>query len=125
MLTGEGRPGAELPLDEAHPAYVLNTLFDLGSLLKLRRLNQRCLACTELICRSRVARVEEEQGAGETAQDDGEMRAIDFGLGRGYSGSQVGDPMALLPLCRPPGTWPASSRQTSPGVPASGSPPPP
>ena len=33
--------------------------------------------------------VEEEQGAGEAELDDGEMRAIDFGLGRGYSGSQV------------------------------------
>jgi len=42
------RPNPDLPLDEAHPSYVLNTLFDLGSLLKLRRLNQRCLASTEL-----------------------------------------------------------------------------
>jgi len=38
--------------------------------------------------------VEEEQGAGEAELDDGEMRAIDFGLGRGYSGSQAARHMA-------------------------------
>jgi len=49
VLAGtHARPNPDLPLDEAHPSYVLNTLFDLGSLLKLRRLNQRCLASTEL-----------------------------------------------------------------------------
>merc|ERR1711988_302090 len=54
---------------DSPPEYVLNMITDLGSLLKQRyRIEQR---------------------VPDTSEEDSDKRGIDFGLGRGYSGSQA------------------------------------
>merc|ERR1711915_162281 len=56
--------------DGAHPGYVLNIIADLGSILKQRQKDLRYVNT-------------------ESTTEDSEKRGIDFGLGRGYSGSQA------------------------------------
>merc|ERR1711874_187240 len=54
---------------ESPPEYVLNMITDLGSFLKQR--------------------YKIEQRDPDTSEEDSDKRGIDFGLGRGYSGSQA------------------------------------
>merc|ERR1719270_1446573 len=74
----EGRPPAPLNLvggeeGVGHPAYVLSILSDLGTLIDQRQGNEEDFPEPE----------------SDTEDYEGRKRAIDFGLGRGYSGSQV------------------------------------
>merc|ERR1711892_673668 len=67
------RPGSEAGPDGTHPGYVLNIIADLGTILKQRQKDLRYVGT-------------------ESTTEDSEKRGIDFGLGRGYSGSQVKTP---------------------------------
>merc|ERR1711892_618855 len=64
------RPGSEAGPDGTHPGYVLNIIADLGTILKQRQKDLRYVGT-------------------ESTTEDSEKRGIDFGLGRGYSGSQA------------------------------------
>merc|ERR1719317_23297 len=55
---------------DPHPGYVLNIIADLGTILKQRQKDLRYVST-------------------ESTTEDSEKRGIDFGLGRGYSGSQA------------------------------------
>merc|ERR1712117_605828 len=56
---------------DSPPEYVLNMITDLGSLLKQRY------------------KIEQIRAPDASDEDNSEKRGIDFGLGRGYSGSQA------------------------------------
>jgi len=56
---------------ESPPRYVLNIISDLGSYLKQRY------------------NTEPRNGFSDSQEEDSDSRGIDFGLGRGYSGSQA------------------------------------
>merc|ERR1712154_233488 len=69
-----GAPANEKPplagAGDPHPGYVLNIIADLGTILKQRQKDLRYVST-------------------ESTTEDSEKRGIDFGLGRGYSGSQA------------------------------------
>merc|ERR1712123_345922 len=69
-LPANERPGSEAGPDGTHPGYVLNIIADLGTILKQRQKDLRYVGT-------------------ESTTEDSEKRGIDFGLGRGYSGSQA------------------------------------
>merc|ERR1711936_657610 len=83
----DARPPAPAPLNLVqvggeegvrHPAYVLSILSDLGTLIDQRQGSEEDFPEPE----------------SDTEDYEGRKRAIDFGLGRGYSGSQAAHHMA-------------------------------
>jgi len=81
----DARPPAPLNLVQVggeegvgHPAYVLSILSDLGTLIDQRQGTEEDFPEPE----------------SDTEDYEGRKRAIDFGLGRGYSGSQAARHMA-------------------------------
>merc|ERR1712106_693744 len=88
----QGDQGAG-PSEGTHPGYVLNIIADLGSILKQRqnkgktKRDSRVWPSSTNLVLSIIRDL--RYVSTESTTEDSEKRGIDFGLGRGYSGSQA------------------------------------